>query len=227
MDTNIWTKLSRIVNFLTLQPQLEALEIEYSKNFQETFAAARLPFSLKEFKILRTNNRLSEIWPFIESQRESLKALTLNVSRVDDEDLRRLLSLKLEELTFIYATFSNLKPSSLRSLTIKKLSYFSCPVLNADSLIPVIEACPCVETLHFKGFQMSKRFSASIASNLKKLRNLNLSRINFKFPLPEMDQYPSLEALLMNFIDEEATKSFVEANPQLKYVKREYKSYYY
>lgn len=167
---------------------LETLEIGYSLDFEEFFGPARwsLPFILTEFKIHGIHAQCVDILPFIESQSQYLRALSLDSFTVYDDDLNRLLSSKLKEIVFIKIYFI-LTPLNLKSTTIEK---FSCVHILSDhrhSFIAIIESCPMLTTLSIQNSNISKGMSRSIASNLKKLKHLNLSNVTFDLLLFRMD----------------------------------------
>lgn len=211
---------TKFIRFFKDQPQLKSIDINIVRSFEDCFGHERFPFRLTEFKM--TGFHFERTLPFLESQRDSLQVLCLIGIFFNDNILRGILSLNLQEFELTVTEEFSARPTSLKSCTIRKLSFvcmmYSRPMNGIDRFV---EACPNVEVLSIKGFRVTKELSKSIAANLKNLKTLNLIHAPFHFALFRMDRYSSLENFSANGIGIRSLRSFVEANPQLRLVRCE------
>lgn len=211
-------------SFLRNQRQLKDLEIKYPywkiPDFLEAARFSLFSFNLSKLKICHPSYPYIEYSSFLESRRDSLKVLSLERLTLHNDDLDQILKLKLEELELIEVSYYSSSSERLSNQTIAKLSLTAsdCSTTSYEMFIQVIEACSNVETLSVKGFEITKSLSTAIAAFLPKLKNLDLTRTTFAFPLNAMDQYPSLKTLSTNFVEGNVWKAFVAMNPQLKIV---------
>lgn len=214
------------VSFLRDQPQLEDLEIGLKiviKKFVDDHTSTPFPFNLKRLELYGFNMiRCVDISPFLDTQRQSLKTLTLDRFAFRNKDLRIVLSLELEELELSNVHYHSITRPISRSLTIAKLS-FSCKTPsfrkpNDDEAINVvINSCPNLLTLSIDGYDMTEKMARTIA--FTKIKNLELLKTAFTFPLEKVDQILSLEKFTAIRINEDARTSFIAKNPQLRFIK--------
>lgn len=215
-----------IFSFLSQLSQLRDLRIKKSGTVREFLTAASLtPFSLnlEKFNIYGAYDHIPELFPYLESQIDFLKVLSLDKIILQTDDLHRILKLKLEILDLFNISYHVESPSMLKNRTIATLSFINTlqNMLEFDitEISYVIASCSMVTTLSVEGYKISKDMSNSIVSSLHNLRTLNLSNTTFTFPFEEMDCYPSLETFASKDLIKAEWESFVEANPQLKHIK--------
>lgn len=215
--------ISNFLGFIENQPELHDLEIGNASHVVEFFDAARLkpfPFKLIEFKIFGEHykqTRFPELSHFLESQRQSLKELSLTQVKLHYKELRHILTLHLEELVCNIAVTS-VRSLNLQSHSIKKLTFIhreQSSRLTNDGIIQVLEACPNVETLSLERYEISEVMWKQITLSLTKLKNLHLKNTSFLFPLTKVRCFPSLETFSTD--KKQALESFKAVNPQLKY----------
>lgn len=215
-----------IISFLRSQTQLKDLWLDSTHDTQAFLKAAKrspFAFNLTRIRIECSSNYNDEVVPFVESQRNSLKILSLRRFTIKDEDFQRILALQLEEFELSYADFSSLRPSSIRSQTIKKLSFKAffphmCYPLRDGGLTHVIASCPEVDTVFIKRYDMTREMSAAFAS-MPKLKNLTLSGISFQYDFD--DFYPKLESFTTNQVRREIWRSIVAVNRHVRFIKVE------
>lgn len=215
--------ISNFLGFIENQPELHDLEIEDASHVVEFFDAARLkPFSFKliKFKIVGEHykqTKFLELSHFLESQRQSLKVLSIKQVKLHYKELRHILTLHLEELACNIAVTS-VRSLNLQSHSIKKLTFIyreQSSRMTNHGMAQVLEACPNVEILSLEGYEISKEMWKQITSSLTKLKNLHLTDSFFLFPLTQSGCFPSLETFSTD--KKQALESFKAVNPQLKY----------
>lgn len=131
---------------------------------------------------------------FLESQRHSLKTLTLGRARIQHATLRLLMSIELKDIRFVSCVF----PDTARTLdvtnkSIRKIFISMMEIVDVDTeriLCDFLEKCHGAEKLRISCVDLTFELALVVAYNMKKLQKLKI----FNSSLLPMT-FPNLESL--------------------------------
>lgn len=206
--------------FMRPQKQLESLRLSACPTrflLEDSVITKPFPFLARNIDLSLSTNLEDEsfLMEFLETQRSSLRELTLRFAELFAQDIYRMMTFEIKELSFMECKFLWQRRVEIKNPNIEFISIskprFESPDDEYQVCDLLMSACNATK-LKLESLPISFWISLTISQAMKNLKTLQLESCDVQDPFV----YPSVEEFEFRDIESEQIVMLVHANKQLK-----------